>query len=85
MDQKTGEIFQPQYYLYDPETGVVYRKEQLLAAYKNQRERIEHLEAFINRFRAQATKARDTSPDRTTACVRLIMGFSLRARVGDTD
>jgi SAM-dependent methyltransferase/GNAT superfamily N-acetyltransferase len=26
--QKTGEIFNPQYYLYDPETGVVYRKEQ---------------------------------------------------------
>ncbi len=34
------------------------RKEQLLAAYKNQRERIEHLEAFINRFRYQATKAK---------------------------
>ena len=34
------------------------RREQLLAAYKNQRERIEHLEAFINRFRYQATKAK---------------------------
>jgi ATP-binding cassette, subfamily F, member 3 len=34
------------------------RREQLEAAYKNQRERIEHLEAFINRFRAQATKAK---------------------------
>jgi ATP-binding cassette subfamily F protein 3 len=34
------------------------RKEQLLAAYKNQRERIEHLETFINRFRYQATKAK---------------------------
>ena len=34
------------------------RRDQLLAAYKNQRERIEHLEAFINRFRAQATKAK---------------------------
>jgi ATP-binding cassette subfamily F protein 3 len=34
------------------------RKEQLLAAYKNQRERIEHLESFINRFRYQATKAK---------------------------
>jgi ATP-binding cassette subfamily F protein 3 len=34
------------------------RKAQLLAAYKNQREQIEHLEAFINRFRAQATKAK---------------------------
>jgi ATP-binding cassette subfamily F protein 3 len=34
------------------------RKDQLVAAYKNQRERIEHLETFINRFRAQATKAK---------------------------
>jgi ATP-binding cassette subfamily F protein 3 len=31
---------------------------QLEAAYRHQREHIEHLEAFINRFRAQATKAR---------------------------
>jgi ATP-binding cassette, subfamily F, member 3 len=34
------------------------RKAQLEAAYRNQRERIEQLEAFINRFRAQATKAK---------------------------
>lgn len=34
------------------------RRTQLLAAYKNQREQIEHLEAFINRFRYQATKAK---------------------------
>src|SRR5580704_12891934 len=34
------------------------RNEQLQAAYKNQRDRIEQLEAFINRFRAQATKAK---------------------------
>ncbi len=34
------------------------RTEQLQAAYKNQRDRIEQLEAFINRFRAQATKAK---------------------------
>jgi ATP-binding cassette subfamily F protein 3 len=34
------------------------RREQLLAAYRNQKERIEHLEAFINRFRYQATKAK---------------------------
>ncbi|MEP6961413.1 MAG: ABC-F family ATP-binding cassette domain-containing protein, partial [Acidobacteriota bacterium] len=34
------------------------RKSQLEAAYKNQRERIEQLETFINRFRAQATKAK---------------------------
>ena len=34
------------------------RKTQLMNAYKNQRERIEDLEAFINRFRYQATKAK---------------------------
>ncbi len=33
-------------------------RDSLVAAYKNQRERIEQLEAFINRFRAQATKAK---------------------------
>ncbi|HXZ81953.1 MAG TPA: ABC-F family ATP-binding cassette domain-containing protein [Terriglobales bacterium] len=34
------------------------RQSQLEAAYKNQREKIEQLEAFINRFRYQATKAK---------------------------
>ncbi len=34
------------------------RRDSLVAAYKNQRERIEQLEAFINRFRYQATKAK---------------------------
>src|SRR4030088_3060630 len=34
------------------------RMEQLEAAYRNQRERIEQLEAFTNRFRYQATKAK---------------------------
>jgi ATP-binding cassette subfamily F protein 3 len=34
------------------------RRDGLVAAYKNQRDRIEQLEAFINRFRAQATKAK---------------------------
>ncbi|HVO98866.1 MAG TPA: ABC-F family ATP-binding cassette domain-containing protein [Bryobacteraceae bacterium] len=34
------------------------RQTQLEAAYKNQRDRIEALEAFINRFRYQATKAK---------------------------
>ena len=34
------------------------RRAQLQAAWRNQREQIEHLEAFINRFRAQATKAK---------------------------
>jgi ATP-binding cassette subfamily F protein 3 len=34
------------------------RNEQMQAAYKNQRDRIEQLEVFINRFRYQATKAK---------------------------
>ena len=34
------------------------RKEQLEAAYRNQQEKVEQLEAFINRFRYQATKAK---------------------------
>jgi len=34
------------------------RRTQLEAAYRNQRERIEQLEVFINRFRYQATKAK---------------------------
>jgi len=34
------------------------RRAQLEAAYRNQRERIEQVEAFINRFRYQATKAK---------------------------
>jgi ATP-binding cassette, subfamily F, member 3 len=34
------------------------RRDSMVAAYKNQRERIDQLEAFINRFRAQATKAK---------------------------
>src|ERR1700677_1117639 len=34
------------------------RRTQLEAAYRNQRIQIEHLETFINRFRAQATKAK---------------------------
>jgi ATP-binding cassette subfamily F protein 3 len=38
--------------------GKTQRLEQLEAAYRNQRERIEQLEVFINRFRYQATKAK---------------------------
>src|SRR5581483_2020198 len=34
------------------------RRAQLEAAYRNQRQHIEHLETFINRFRYQATKAK---------------------------
>jgi len=40
------------------ETQKTERRTQLEAAYANQRERIEQLEAFINRFRYQATKAK---------------------------
>src|SRR5229473_7346310 len=39
-------------------TQKTQRNEQLQAAYRNQRERIEQLEVFINRFRYQATKAK---------------------------
>jgi ATP-binding cassette subfamily F protein 3 len=34
------------------------RRVQIMSAYKNQRDRIDDLEAFINRFRYQATKAK---------------------------
>src|ERR1700761_5676278 len=34
------------------------RRDSLVSAYKNQRDRIEQLEAFINRFRYQETKAK---------------------------
>jgi ATP-binding cassette subfamily F protein 3 len=40
------------------ETQKTERRLQLEAAWRNQRDRIEALEAFINRFRAQATKAK---------------------------
>jgi ATP-binding cassette subfamily F protein 3 len=49
-------IYQGNYTKYLSQKGE--RRAQLVAAYKNQREQIEHLEAFINRFRAQATKAK---------------------------
>ena len=39
-------------------TQKTQRNEQLQAAYRNQRDRIEQLEVFINRFRYQATKAK---------------------------
>jgi ATP-binding cassette subfamily F protein 3 len=39
-------------------TQKTQRREQLEAAYRAQRERIEQVEAFINRFRYQATKAK---------------------------
>ena len=40
------------------QTQKAERIAQITAAYTNQREKIEQLEAFINRFRAQATKAK---------------------------
>jgi len=49
-------IYQGNYTKYLSQKGE--RREQLMAAYRNQRERIEHLEAFISRFRYQATKAK---------------------------
>src|SRR5215468_912313 len=60
---KTVEIWNQQLFFY---TGnydkylaeKTQRREQLEAAYRNQRERIEQLEVFINRFRYQATKAK---------------------------
>jgi len=61
--KKTAEIWNKRFWFY---TGnydkflaqKTQRNEQLQAAYKNQRERIEQLEMFINRFRYQATKAK---------------------------
>jgi len=61
--KKTVEIWNKQIFFY---TGnydkylaeKTQRRQQLEAAYQNQRERIEQLEVFINRFRYQATKAK---------------------------
>jgi len=61
--KKTVEIWNKQVFFY---TGnydkylaeKTQRREQLEASYRNQRERIEQLEVFINRFRYQATKAK---------------------------
>jgi ATP-binding cassette subfamily F protein 3 len=61
--KKTVEIWNRQMFFY---TGnydkylaeKTQRREQLEAAYHNQRERIEQLEVFISRFRYQATKAK---------------------------
>ena len=60
---KIAEIWNKRVYFYTGgyskfETQKAERRLQLEAAYKNQRERIDALEAFINRFRAQATKAK---------------------------
>src|SRR5216684_128719 len=61
--KKTAEIWNKQvfFYLGNYEKYLsqkAERRAQLEAAYSNQKEKIEQLEAFINRFRAQATKAK---------------------------
>src|SRR6266567_5559387 len=60
---KTIELWNKRMHVYhgNYEKYVVQKEErrtQLMNAYKNQRDRIEALEAFINRFRYQATKAK---------------------------
>jgi ATP-binding cassette, subfamily F, member 3 len=61
--KKTAEIWNKQIHFYTGNYEKYLREKQqrrdsLMAAYSNQRERIEQLEAFINRFRYQATKAK---------------------------
>src|SRR5579883_1824739 len=60
---KTVEIWNKQVHFYSGNydkylAQKTERRTQLEAAYRNQRDRIEQLEAFINRFRYQATKAK---------------------------
>ena len=60
---KIAEIWNKHFWFYTGNydkflTQKTQRNEQLEAAYRNQRDRIEQLEAFINRFRYQATKAK---------------------------
>jgi ATP-binding cassette subfamily F protein 3 len=61
--KKTAEIWNKQVFFYTGNyekylTQKAERRAQLEAAYNNQKEKIDQLEAFINRFRAQATKAK---------------------------
>lgn len=60
---RTCEIWNKRMHLYSGNyskylTQKTQRREQLEAAYRTQKERIEQLEVFINRFRYQATKAK---------------------------
>jgi ATP-binding cassette subfamily F protein 3 len=60
---KIAEIWNKRFWFYTGNydkflTQKTQRNDQLQAAYKNQRDRIEQLEVFINRFRYQATKAK---------------------------
>src|SRR3954467_2636948 len=61
--KKTAEIWNKQVFFYSGNYDKFLaqkdeRRTQLESAYKNQREKVEQLEAFINRFRYQATKAK---------------------------
>ncbi len=61
--ERTVEIWNKKVWFYSGNyekylTQKAERKSQLESAYRNQRDRIEQLEAFINRFRYQATKAK---------------------------
>ena len=61
--KKTAEIWNKQVFFYSGNyekylAQKAERRAQLEAAYRNQKEKIDQLEAFINRFRAQATKAK---------------------------
>src|SRR5258708_12124366 len=61
--KKTAEIWNKQVFFYSGNyekylTQKAERRAQLEAAYTNQKEKIDQLEAFINRFRYQATKAK---------------------------
>jgi ATP-binding cassette subfamily F protein 3 len=60
---KIAEIWNKRFWFYTGNydkflTQKTQRNQQLQAAYRNQRDRIEQLEVFINRFRYQATKAK---------------------------
>jgi ATP-binding cassette subfamily F protein 3 len=60
---KIAEIWNKRFWFYTGNydkflTQKTQRNEQLQAAYRNQRDRIEQLEVFITRFRYQATKAK---------------------------
>src|SRR6478735_5891779 len=61
--KKTAEIWNKQVFFYSGNyekylAQKAERRSQLEAAYSNQKEKIDQLEAFINRFRYQATKAK---------------------------
>ncbi len=81
---KIAEIWNKRFWFYTGNydkflTQKTQRNEQLQAAYKNQRDRIEQLEMFINRFRYQATKAKQVpEPDQGTGKNRAHRGSAGR-------